>query len=632
MEWMNNIKIGTRLNIIMSGFVVLVFAVFGIYVSSILAKQIHETTDTNMTEQVTDLVEVINVELKGNREKVDISLHLAKAFLNLKGSIDESQDEFVQYSAKNQISGAVTEVSLPKWYIGGTQVQNNVQLVDEISAMGVPTATIFQKTPQGYLRIATNVKNTDGTRATGTFIPFDSPVVQSVERGERYTGRAWVVNDWYLTAYEPIILNGTIKGMLYVGIPEKDLEQIKVLFGNKTFFNTGYPYIVGTDGTILVHPTSEGKSIANDEFFKTMQMNKSSQVSKMEYMWEGQKKLQYYTYIESIDAYVTGSFYVSEMDKVLNQIRITIFIVTLISVAIVMLVLRLIVQSVVKALQKGVSFAAKVAEGDLTATIDIYQKDEIGELADSLRNMITKIKDIVESIKSGADSISGAGNEVSSASQQLSQGANEQASAAEEVSSSMEQMAANIQQNTDNAQQTDKISLNVSQGVQKVGSAAKESLESIRNIADKINIINDIAFQTNILALNAAVEAARAGEHGRGFAVVAAEVRKLAERSKIAADEIVALASRSVDVTESASELMGGLIPEIEKTAKLVQEIAAASIEQSSGSDQINNAIQQLNLVTQQNAAASEELATSSEELSSQAEQLKDLISFFRVD
>ncbi|MFO8021805.1 MAG: methyl-accepting chemotaxis protein, partial [Perlabentimonas sp.] len=208
----------------------------------------------------------------------------------------------------------------------------------------------------------------------------------------------------------------------------------------------------------------------------------------------------------------------------------------------------------------------------------------------------------------------------------------EQASSAEEVSSSMEQMAANIQQNTDNAQQTEKITINVSQGVEKVGNASKESLESIKNIAEKINIINDIAFQTNILALNAAVEAARAGEHGKGFAVVAAEVRKLAERSKLAADEIVTLATSSVTVTEEASELMANLVPEIEKTAKLVQEISAASIEQNSGSDQINSAIQQLNQVTQQNAAASEELATSSEELSSQAEQLKDLIGYFKVD
>jgi methyl-accepting chemotaxis protein len=196
----------------------------------------------------------------------------------------------------------------------------------------------------------------------------------------------------------------------------------------------------------------------------------------------------------------------------------------------------------------------------------------------------------------------------------------------------MEEMAANIQQNTDNAQEADKISQKVQEGVKKVGNASQESLISIKNIAEKIGIINDIAFQTNILALNAAVEAARAGEQGRGFAVVAAEVRKLAERSKIAADEIVALSSKSVNVTETASALMNDLIPEIEKTAKLVQEIAAASMEQTSGADQVNTAIQQLNQVTQQNAAASEEMATSAEELSSQAEQLKEIISYFRID
>ncbi len=629
---LNDLKIGTRLNLVMGGFLVLAFAFFGIYVNSSLQNQIITSTDERMTEQLNDLVEVIAVELQGNKEEVNLSLHLASNYLSRQGVITESSNEFVTYSASNQFTGATSTVNVNKWQINGQQIQNNVEIVDAINKMGVPTATIFQKVPQGYLRISTNVRGNDGGRAVGTFIPFDNPVAQTIDRGQTFTGRAWVVNDWYLTAYEPIRIDGEIKGMLYVGVPEKSLTHISTLFNKKKFFDTGYPYIVGGDGNLIVHPTSVGENISNEDFFKLMLDHKTGQVFRDEYMWQGQNKIQYVKYFEPIDAFVSAGFYESEMNKILNRTRLVILLVTLVSVVLVILVLRTIVQSVVVALRKGVEFAKTVATGDLTATVDVYQKDEVGELADALRNMVDKLKDIVENIQTGADSIAGAGFEVSSASQQLSQGASEQASAAEEVSSSMEEMAANIQQNTDNAQQTDKISLNVSNGVQKVGAAAKESLDSIRNIADKIGIINDIAFQTNILALNAAVEAARAGEHGRGFAVVAAEVRKLAERSKVAADEIVALAAKSVNVTEDASELMGGLIPEIEKTAKLVQEISAASIEQSSGSDQINSAIQQLNQVTQQNAAASEELATSSEELSSQAEQLKELIGFFKSD
>ncbi|MBI9068696.1 MAG: HAMP domain-containing protein [Salinivirgaceae bacterium] len=295
----------------------------------------------------------------------------------------------------------------------------------------------------------------------------------------------------------------------------------------------------------------------------------------------------------------------------------------------------IITRSIVKGIVRSVDFATMVSEGDLTVKFDadiLEQKDEVGMLAKALKTMVERLKNVVYEITSGADNIAEASQELSSTSQQLSQGASEQAASTEEVSSSMEEMASNIQQNTTNAQETEKISLGVDQSIQKVGSGAQESLSSIKDIAQKITIINDIAFQTNILALNAAVEAARAGEHGKGFAVVAAEVRKLAERSKIAADEIGILSKSSVEVTEVAGKLMSQLIPEIQKTSSLVREISAASLEQDSGADQINSAIQQLNNVTQQNAAASEEMATSSEEMASQADQLKEIISFFKVN
>ncbi len=283
-------------------------------------------------------------------------------------------------------------------------------------------------------------------------------------------------------------------------------------------------------------------------------------------------------------------------------------------------------------LEKSISQVKEVADGNLTVeTEQSSSENELGILTNALYFQANKLKSIIGDITNGADNMVGASVQVSSTSQQLSQGANEQASSIEEVSSTMEQISANIEQNTQNAQQTEKVSGKAYNSIKEVAEKSQKAVEANKEIAEKITIINDIAFQTNILALNAAVEAARAGEHGKGFAVVAAEVRKLAERSKVAAEEIVGLAQSGLKLSEEAGQVMRSTIPEIENTSKLIQEISAASMEQNNGAAQVNNAIQQLNSVTQQNAAASEQLATSAEELSSQAEQLKETISFFNT-
>jgi len=274
--------------------------------------------------------------------------------------------------------------------------------------------------------------------------------------------------------------------------------------------------------------------------------------------------------------------------------------------------------------------AKMVAGGDLT--VDLKKRSDKDELMESLTTMVKSTAGIISEFQTATNNISASGQQMSSTSQTMSQGASEQASSAEEVSSSMEEMAANIQQNSENARATEKIAIKAAEEVDKITEAASVTVNHMRDIADKVTIIGEIARQTNILALNAAVEAARAGEHGKGFAVVAAEVRKLAERSQAAAVEIDVLTKTSVKATEQAGELLSGIAPDILKTARLVQEIAAASDEQNSGAEQVDHAIQQLNHVTQQNAAAAEEMATSSEELAGQAQQLIELIAYFKID
>ncbi len=278
-----------------------------------------------------------------------------------------------------------------------------------------------------------------------------------------------------------------------------------------------------------------------------------------------------------------------------------------------------------------VDLAEKVAGGDLTVKIEDSGMKITGLYA-AMKDMLDRLSDVVTNINFASENVTSGSSEISSSAQTLSEGATEQAAAAEEASSSMEQMTSNIRQNADNAKQTEQIASKSASDAKEGGEAVSEAVNAMKQIAEKISIIEEIARQTNLLALNAAIEAARAGEHGKGFAVVASEVRKLAERSQQAAGEISGLSTSSVEVAEKAGTMLSKLVPDIQKTAELVQEISAASEEQNSGAEQINKAIQQLDMVIQRNASSSEELASTSEELSSQARQLEDTIGFFKID
>jgi len=402
-------------------------------------------------------------------------------------------------------------------------------------------------------------------------------------------------------------------------------------FGPKMIMHPFKPELNGKDLSEIKDP--HGKRL----FVEFAEVCRKAGEGSVEYMWpkSGQDKpVPKISYVKAFEpwGWIVGTgIYVDDVQAEIVGIRWKILSAMLVFMLLAGLVTVFVGAGISKPLKKAVGALNDVAAGNLTVLVQADTTDEVGQLLSAMSNMVLKLREIVQDVNIAADSVANGSLQLSSATQQMSQGATEQAASVEEISASMEQMASNISQNTDNAMQTEKIAIKSAADARKGGKAVAETVRAMKEIATKISIIEEIARQTNLLALNAAIEAARAGEHGKGFAVVASEVRKLAERSQTAAGEIGTLSYRSVQVAETAGEMLDKMVPDIQRTAELVQEINASSKEQNIGADQINKAIQQLDTTIQQNAGASEEMASTSAELSGQAKQLQASIAYFRI-
>lgn len=435
---------------------------------------------------------------------------------------------------------------------------------------------------------------------------------------------------------------GQFEGLVGIDI---SLTQLNKLIAEIKPFDESVSYIVGGNRMVVAHTD---QTLTGKDFFGTLGADSLAFKNGFEQVRNNTPNSFTYTnarnhekYFVSFEPITLGSGSTNWIIAVevpthvilkdANKVFLQAILAGIIGLIFLSLIILLIAKRISDPIVKGVDFAKKIAGGNLNAKLAVRQSDEIGDLADSLSLMATKLTSIMSEIIQSSDAIAQSSMELLDSSVKLSDGANNQAASSEEISTSMEMMLSRIQQNTRNAKETEKIAIKAALGIQDGNESTKALIQSMNNIVQKISIVGEIAKQTNLLAINAAIEASRYGMQGKGFGVVAAEIKKLAERSQLAAKEINELSSKGLlQARETGAKLLD-IIPDIEQTARLVKQIAESGMEQKISSEEINQGIQQLNIVTQQNAESSFELSVNSKNISFQAENLKKLISYFRV-
>ena len=615
-------------------------------------REIYTSVEQKLQEQVLLISNHLKTAIDLTQERVNHDLKWAHEMLYSTGApaLDERQQ--VTLTVTHQITKEQRAVTIPILTFGGTPVADMMHastLVDRIQAQVGVTSTIFQVIPDGLLRVSTNVLDEKGARAVDTYIPTDSSIYQTIMRGKSYFGRAYVIKEWHQTAYEPIIdAQGKIIGAFYVGVPEapqKILENLaQIVIGN-----TGYVTILNTNGDYILSRKRErdGENIleahnASGRFFVRDWVKKALTLRAGEtcidyYSWQNEDERQErlkiiaYTYFADWGWVIGSTSYIDDFMESVARIRVMTIIVSAAAIVMGSGAAYLFAATIARHLARLMTSMEEVAQGNLTAAIQTTRRDEIGTLTVTLKQMVGKLREVVTHIKQGAKTVASGSQDIRSRAHDIAQGAQEQASASTQVFATMEQMEAAVRRNAEHANQTGQLAMQVTEDARESGQAVIEVLDSMRKITKEISTIREIARQTRMLSLNATIEAARVAESGKGFGVVAAEVRALAERSQGAAATITEVTESIVTLAESAGERLISLIPRIQETSDLIQEMSQANSRQQENIAQVNGALQQLDRVIQENALMGGALAEIAEELARQAHELQSIVEVFAL-